>query len=38
MTEQNYLEQIFQNRLRIEDLKIVVGQLELQEMPAHYSV
>jgi hypothetical protein len=27
-----------QNKLRIEDLKIVVGQLESQEFPVYYSV
>jgi hypothetical protein len=38
MTEQYNLEQIFQNLLRIEDLEIVVGQLESQEMLIYYSV
>jgi hypothetical protein len=31
MIEQSNLEKIMQNKLRIEDIKIVVGQLESQE-------
>jgi hypothetical protein len=38
MIEQYNLEKNLQNKLRIEDLKIVVGQLESQEMPVYYSV
>jgi hypothetical protein len=38
MTDQYNLEQNLQNKLRIEDLKIVVGQLESHEMPVYYSV
>jgi hypothetical protein len=38
MTDQYNLEQNLQNKLRIEDLKIVVGQLESQKMPVYYSV
>jgi hypothetical protein len=38
ITEQYNLEQNLLNSLRIEDLKIVVGQLESQEMPVYYSV
>jgi hypothetical protein len=32
------LEQNFQNKLGIEDLKIEGGQLESQELPVYYSV
>jgi hypothetical protein len=38
MIEQSNLEKNLQNKLRIEDLKIVVGQLEAQELPVYYSV
>jgi hypothetical protein len=38
MIEQSKLEQNFQNKLRIEDLKIEGGQLESQELPVYYSV
>jgi hypothetical protein len=38
MIEQSNLEKNLQNKLRIEDLKIVVGQLESQKLPAYYSV
>jgi hypothetical protein len=38
MTEQYNLEQNLQNKLRIKNLKIVVGQLESQEMPVYYGV
>jgi N-glycosylase/DNA lyase len=38
MIEQSNLEKNLQNKLRIEDLKIVVGQLESQELPVYYSV
>jgi hypothetical protein len=38
MSEQYNLEQNLQNKLRIEDLKIVVGQLKTHEMPVYYSV
>jgi hypothetical protein len=38
MSEQYNLEQNLQNKLRIKDLKIVVGQLESYEMPVYYSV
>jgi hypothetical protein len=33
MIEQSNLEKNLQNKLRIEDLKIVVGLLESQELP-----
>jgi hypothetical protein len=36
MIEQSNFEKNFQNKLRIEDLKIVV--LESQELPVYYSV
>jgi hypothetical protein len=38
MIEQSNLEKNLQNKLRIEDLKIVVGKLESQELPVYYSV
>jgi hypothetical protein len=38
MIEQSNLEKNLQNKRRIEDLKIVVGQLESQEFPVYYSV
>jgi hypothetical protein len=37
MIEQSNLEKNLQNKLRIEDLKIVVGQLESQELPVYNS-
>jgi hypothetical protein len=38
MIEQSELKQNFQNKLRIEDLKIKGGQLESQKLPVYYSV
>jgi hypothetical protein len=38
MIKQYNLEKNLQKNLRIEDLKIVVGQLESQELPVYYSV
>jgi hypothetical protein len=38
MIDQSNLEKNLQNKLRIEDLKIVVGQLESQELPVYFSV
>jgi hypothetical protein len=38
MIEQYNLEKNLHNKRRIDDLKIVVGQLESQEMPVYYSV
>jgi hypothetical protein len=38
MIEQSKPEQNFQNKRRIEDLKIKGGQLESQKLPVYYSV
>jgi hypothetical protein len=38
MIEQSNLEKNLQIKLRIEDLKIVGGQLESQELPVYYTV
>jgi hypothetical protein len=38
MIEQSNLEKNLQNKLRIEDIEIVVGQLESQELAVYYSV
>jgi hypothetical protein len=38
MIEQSHLEKKLQNKLRIEDLKIVFGQLESQEFPVYYMI
>jgi hypothetical protein len=38
MIEQSNLEKNLQNKLRIEDLKKVVGELEPHELPVYYRV